>query len=127
MRSNTIVILGSRENETLKEAVFELGHTPLTRDTIARVIEKIRQERVSSIVVDSEHTDPEIDILEFILNVRDIDKTVPVLMAGQPGIEPEDFTFLSSKRIFVLGIVRDPKLLAEKIEDVMMSGPAEDD
>jgi DNA-binding NtrC family response regulator len=82
MNSQAVLILGSQANQEYIEALSDLGFETEVRGSVRHSLEKVHHRRFSGVVVDRKFTHA--DVLEFILNVRDINRTIPVVVIG-PG------------------------------------------
>ena len=51
---------------------------PLVRNRIDAALDTLRHERIEGVLVDGPNTD--VDVLEFVLNIRDVDGHVPILV-----------------------------------------------
>ncbi len=83
MEATALLVLGSMTERTLVDALFDLGLAPLVRDSMSSALSKLRSERFAAVLLDRDSTD--VDALEFVLNVRDIDEHVPVVVVGRAG------------------------------------------
>jgi len=83
MRATALLVLGSSTDRKLVDALFDLGFAPLVRDSMSSALSKLRSERFAALLVDRDSAD--VDALEFVLNVRDIDEHVPVVVVGRAG------------------------------------------
>ena len=80
MKAAALLVLGSVTDRTLVDALSDLGFAPLVRDSMWSALSKLRSERFAAVLVDGDAADT--DVLEFVLNVRDIDEHVPVVVVG---------------------------------------------
>jgi len=81
MKATALLVLGSVTDRTLVDALFDLGFSPLVRDSMSSALSKLRSERFAAVLVDGDAID--VDVLEFVLNVRDINEHVPVVVVGR--------------------------------------------
>ena len=81
MKATALLVLGSMTDRTLVDALFDLGFAPIVRDSMSSALNKLRSERFAAVLVDGDSTD--VDVLEFVLNVRDINEHVPVVVVGR--------------------------------------------
>lgn len=95
----TILVLGTDEQDGLKNALFEVGYVPIVRSNMMEAISKLRHEPFAAVLVDRNHS--EADTLEFILNVRDMDEQIPIVVFGSAENHNES-RVLSSQRNTVL-------------------------
>jgi hypothetical protein len=73
-----VLVVGSRSSSDASDLVFEAGLAPVVRETILSAIETLRKERFLALIVDGDTA--EIDILELVLNVRDVDPGVRIYL-----------------------------------------------
>jgi CheY-like chemotaxis protein len=78
----TVLVIGKDEKSPLVETLFDFGYMPLLRRDMHDALYKLRHERFRAIFVDRSYEG--IDALEFILNVRDINGDIPIILIGQP-------------------------------------------
>ena len=78
--SKTILVLGINHQSDLGEIIFNLGFIPIFRKDILPALDILRHDRFKLVVMDLRRLD--VDVLEFILNVRDINSRMPVLVLG---------------------------------------------
>ena len=84
MPSENILLLGSESRQVLMEELRHAGFDPTVCNRHPDAIQAFGTEDVVGIMVDAKTTD--VDVLEFVLDVRDIDLHVPVavLVSGLP-------------------------------------------
>lgn len=61
-------------------ALLSAGRVPLVRAGMREAVDTLRHEQIEAILVDT--TSAELDALEFVLNVRDINESVPILVVA---------------------------------------------
>jgi len=81
MRPRAALVLGTSANGELLECLFQVGLTPVVRNTMDRALDALRHDRFAAVVVD--RTVADVDTLEFILNARDEDESTAVLVLGE--------------------------------------------
>ena len=116
MKSSGVLIVGRSKDKTLKGIALSLGLTPWVRQRMREALDDLRHRRFSAVLVDRDNED--VDVLEFILNVRDLDDRVPVFVIAQSQPEGPDKALLSLRRVFLLGRSEVHDKLAEEIEKV---------
>lgn len=114
-QSTSVFVFGNNSHSRLIEGLFEQGLTPILRRTMLPALEKIRHENFIAIFIDCNAV--EIDILEFVLNVRDINSHIPIFVIGKPANESENLSFLNLQNVFLL----DDILLLKNVRKDMMS------
>ena len=100
MKPAIVLILGRTGKGSLEELGFALGLTVVVRERMQDALSKLRHEGLAAVLVDRKHVN--IDVLEFILNVRDIDDHVPVFVVGRSHENGTDKVLLSLRRTFLL-------------------------
>jgi len=83
MDSSSVLVLGSYADKEFIKKLFNIGLSPLVRESIQASIYKLRHQQFAGILVDRNST--RAHVLEFVLNVRDIDRDIPIVISG-----PED-------------------------------------
>ena len=116
MRSQSVLVLGTYTNKGLIDILLGIGLTTLVRENIQGVLDKLRHEQFGAIVVDQRYANP--DVLEFILNVRDIDKQIPVVVLGKLSDEAVRKTLASQKQITIVEDTADGNKLAARLEEI---------
>lgn len=92
--SPTVLILSPEDRNELVETAFEVGLIPLIRHRLIGALETVRHERLAALIFDIDHSD--VDLIELVLNVRDVQKGLPVIVAGLDPSEHER-RFISSQ------------------------------
>ena len=80
MKSEALLIIGSHRSQEYVEALAKMGFVPEVRGSVRHSLDKVRRQRFGGVIVDRKFTHA--DVLEFILNVRDINRTIPVVVIG---------------------------------------------
>ena len=115
MRSHAILIIGGRLDRQLLDAFFEVGLTAVVKKEWAGASARARQAGYEAVVIDG--TDPDTGVLEIMLNVRDFDELVPILVLGakEPPVRDELL-----RRLCVQWLSRDgaPGAIARHVRDV---------
>ena len=114
-----VVVVGSGGRAPLRDALLDAGLTPLEREGIQPVLGTLRHEPTAGIVVDATRGD--VDVLELLLNVRDVSTDVALAVIGSRKLLEEvvpllggfDDVLLFSERTSPRTVVAD---LVESIE-----------
>ena len=80
MYSDSILVLGQKERSDIARLLYEQGFTPLVRDNMQKILEKLGHDDITAVVMDTDNAST--DIIEFVLNVRDINQDVPIVIVG---------------------------------------------
>lgn len=78
MDSQRPVLLCAQRRNTLALALLDTGHVPLMRNRLDDALRTLRHEQIEGIVIDGSSTD--IDVLEFVLNARDMKPSVAIVV-----------------------------------------------
>jgi DNA-binding response OmpR family regulator len=92
MRSDGILVIASQQSHALPEMLSRLGLAPLVQSTLADAIEAARQQRLAAVAVDAAH--PEIDPVQCVLQLREIDAQIAILVVGAGNVSDEDTRLL---------------------------------
>ena len=96
---SSVLVLTNDEQSELIETLFDLGYVPLIRKKMITILKDVHHKHVEVIFLDLQCI--EIDALEFVLNVRDIDQHLPVVIVDGKKIEGEK-QILSQQNIFLI-------------------------
>jgi len=118
MKPTAVLVLGPPGKSDLVDAVFDAGLAPLVRQTIPASLRELRRGRFALILVDRDHSDE--DVLEFILNVRDIDEQTPVVVLGRSSDEQDEDVLTACPLTFVLATPGTGERLSAALEPVLM-------
>jgi DNA-binding NtrC family response regulator len=80
MKSQAILVLGNHAKGDLVQILLSAGFVPQMWGSALHSLEKLRRRRFAAVIVDRKFT--RADVLEFILNVRDINQQIPVVVIG---------------------------------------------
>lgn len=76
-----VLILGTKQSANLVKLVKATGHRPVVRHDLTSALNSIRSTKHSIIVVD--YAQAPTDVLEFVLNARDIVQDAHILVVGK--------------------------------------------
>ncbi len=121
MQSNAILVLGDENDTDLRESLFSIGLIPLYRENMQDLLGKLRQGAYDAVVVDQDQE--RADVLELLLNVRDLNETIPVIILGaQKSFVELDQMLGSQPHAFMIKKSTSPKTLGKKLKEVINSG-----
>ena len=80
IQNTAVLVAGVREKEELVQGLHYLGLIPLVRWSMKGALDLLHRESFKAVIVSQKchHIDP----LEFVLNVRDINLAVPIIVVG---------------------------------------------
>lgn len=114
-RSRAVLVLGNDNKSPLVEKLFRFGFVPIIHDDMFEGLKRLRHERFEVILVDRDHL--EADVIEFVLNVRDFDESIPIIAAGKSLSPFENQALLQQGNVVVFDKVPDD--IHEKIEAIL--------
>ena len=124
MDSAPVLILGSYKEKKLNDALSRAGFTPVVRRSMQEALDKVRHERFVGILLERDWVD--VDVLEFILNVREYATDTRIRVVGNSGDPQTDRTLARMDRTFNVGQVEDADDLTEELLEVLSSRKAPD-
>lgn len=116
MRS--LVIANKGENEAITK-LFEHGFASITRTSTKEALSVIRHNRVTAIVIDL--TFQRLDLLEFVLNVRDFDTSIPLLLFGNLPDTEASRIILRQSQVYYFEKITDSAI--RKLKEVQFKHP----
>jgi len=125
MNSQAVLVLGNHANRDLVEVLSGLGFASQVWGSVQHSLDKLRHEKFAAILVDRKFTHA--DVLEFILNVRDIDKNISVVVIGPAKDERIDRTILKQDHTIILREFESRDRLAEKLAQALNRSDNEGD
>jgi len=117
MNSQDVLVLGNNANRELTEVLSRFGFIPQVWQSMQHSLEKLKHQKVCAVLVDRKFTHA--DVLEFILNVRDIDAHVPVLVIGCGSDENIDKKIIRQAHTIVLDRVHYRDELGGRLKEVV--------
>ena len=112
-----VLILGSTKHQELKEILFDLGFIPIERRNMIQALEMLHHERFVAVFIDYDHVD--VDALEFILNVRDMKLSLPVIIIGELKENWEQAALRSQKRVHYFPELKNNNSSRTKVNEIV--------
>lgn len=107
-KKSFLVISCDRESSVLK-MLFSRGFETVVVEGAARALRKIKNNTYPVVIVDTETC--RMDILEFVLNVRDFNPAVPIVVVGESSdSEAEAEILRTQEHVFIFSDFRDSGL-----------------
>jgi CheY-like chemotaxis protein len=114
MKPRAGLILGADSDKSLHECLFGLGLAPIGRETMQSALDKLRHERFELVLIDRQSA--RVDVLELVLNVRDLDRNIPIVVVGRSHDPAEERSLRSQKHVFVIEQPGDREALVRTVE-----------
>jgi DNA-binding response OmpR family regulator len=111
MNSQAVLVLGNHANRKLIDVLSDSGFIAEVWGSVQHSLERLKRQKFGAVLVDRKFTHA--DVLEFVLNVRDMDADVPVLVIGS-GPERTDRKISEQARtVVVAGVEGGDELCLE--------------
>lgn len=120
-----MLVLGKNRNTELRRALHGRGFAPAGAPNMSSALRRVREGNVAAVLVPRQH--PGVDVLEFVLNARDIDPSVPILVAVGTGDTSVDEAIVAVGRAVLLEGCEGADRLAAKVEQVLAGGQGTSD
>lgn len=115
MTSQFILILGDHNHHDLETAIARLGFTTMLWSSALHSLEKLRSQPVQAVVIDRDVAHA--DVLEFILNVRDINAHIPIVVVAQHKQDATDEAMRQQSQVtYIQASCQDPKFKKTLLE-----------
>lgn len=124
MKSEAILILGNHANRELAQILSGIGFVARVWGSMRHSLDKLRHEKFAAVIVDRKFTHA--DVLEFILNVRDIDREIPLVVIGYGKDEKMDARIKKQKCTIMLTDSKGDDWLADQLTNVLRGGQKQD-
>jgi FixJ family two-component response regulator len=106
------------------QSLSRIGFAPQVWGSMRHTLDKLLHQRFAAVIVDRKFTNA--DVLEFILNVRDINQKIPVIVIGSGNDERIDRKISKLGQTIILnGSERDDKL-GDKLIQALKCSEKED-
>ena len=107
-----LLVLGSERKKGFVETLRELRFNPTFLGSMEAVLHALRHMRASAILVDRDGK--KADDLELVLNVRDVDERIPIILVGSPSQRQTEALLWRQPATFLIHKpVNDASLLQE--------------
>jgi FixJ family two-component response regulator len=113
MKSQAVLVLGNHAKGDLVQTLLTAGFVPQMWGSALHSLKKLRRRRFAAVIVDRKFTNA--DVLEFILNVRDINPQIPVVVIGRGKDEQIDAKIKRQGRTLILNGSARSNTLADKL------------
>jgi DNA-binding NtrC family response regulator len=117
MKSSTILVLGHHARQDLEQMLRSVGMEPEVRGSVRGSLDRLRRGQLAAVLVDRRFA--RADVLEFVLNVRDVNETVPVIVIGAANDEDADQQIRQQEYTAVVEESRDMDVLSHELLAVL--------
>lgn len=124
MNSQAVLVLGHHANRDLVEILSHIGFIPQVWGSMRHTLDKLLHQKFAAVIVDRKFTHA--DVLEFILNVRDIDQQIPVIVIGSGSDERIDKKIRRQGRTIILNGCGRDDTLGDKLAHALKGSEDED-
>jgi DNA-binding NtrC family response regulator len=124
MKSAAVLLMGSSDKTDIAEATMDLGFALVVRSTTLAALERLRHETFAAVLVEEDRVD--FDVLEFVLNVRDVDEEIPVVVADRAADQWSQSTLRALGRTYIVNNSCAPEKVASKIEHAVKAAEGQE-
>ena len=119
-RTDAILVLSGAASRHLLNALSEIGLATVVRRPSVGAFAQLRRRSFHAVIIDD--TDPDRDALEMVLNIRDYDESVPVVVLGadEPAMRKE---LLDKLHVHWLDRAASPGSIASNVQGIIDDGP----
>lgn len=112
-----LLVIGKHRDSRLLRALRGRGLAPVSALGIQAALRRVREGGVAAVLVPGRHAG--VDVLEVVLNLRDLDPSTPVLVGNGAGVGTVREIVETSGRVVFLGNSRGAEELADEVERAM--------
>lgn len=99
-RNRSVLVLGSDRNKAFVQTLLRLELVPTFVRSLEGVVHAMRHMRARALLVDRDQRGA--DDLELVLNVRDLEPEIPIILIGSTGQGPADEILSSLAKTFLI-------------------------
>jgi len=124
MNSQAVLVLGNHANRDLVQTLSRVSFAPQVWGSMRHSLDKLLHQRFAAVIVDRKFTHA--DVLEFILNVRDINREIPIVVIGSGKDEQMDQKIRRQGDTIILNGSERDNVLREKLADALKGSENQD-
>jgi DNA-binding NtrC family response regulator len=109
-KMRTVLVLGSKRRKAFLRMLNETELAPVFVSSLEGILHAVRHTQAIAILVDREQR--RTDELELVLNVRDLDPQIPIVLIGTSHKDPADEVLSNQRRTFLIPEAIDSRSLA---------------
>ncbi|MBN2316281.1 MAG: hypothetical protein JXM79_20300 [Sedimentisphaerales bacterium] len=113
MNSQAVLVLGNHANRDLVQTLSRVGFASQVLGRMRHSLDKLLHQGFAAVIVDRKFTHA--DVLEFILNVRDIKQEIPIVVIGSGKDEQMDQKIRRQNFTTILNGANGKDVPAEKL------------
>jgi DNA-binding NtrC family response regulator len=119
MISKHVLVLGNHSRQLLPDILKDLGFVPELRGSVLDCLAHLHCQSVAAVVVDRDFTHA--DVLEFLLNIKDIACAVPVIIVGRKRHDCVEQALHMERQAVFINESKNEKRLALEMENILVS------
>lgn len=96
----SLLVLGSDRNRAFTETLRDLRFDPVFLGSMEALLHALRHSQASAILVDRDRK--KADDLELVLNIRDVDERIPIILVGSPAHNRTEALLFRQPATFVI-------------------------
>jgi len=118
MKPETVIVLQDHKRGSMIDMLNRQGITPKFTSSIQDVLEKIRHANYDALLVDCNQS--RVDVLELILNVRDIEDNLPIILIVGKSTDRHCYEpFFSFSKIYLVNKENGDDWLAQQLQKLL--------
>lgn len=82
MQRNSLLLVSKHMNEDLKATIAELGVETVLYPELKEALSNLQRETFLSMLLDCRKLGRDDDVLEMVINIRDVNSDIPILLYG---------------------------------------------
>jgi DNA-binding NtrC family response regulator len=118
--TNTALVIGNERYNFLVKTVFDHGYLTIVRNKLTRIMSVLKNTKPLVVIVDCNNCSG--DVLELVLNIRDIQPSMPIIFFGETDDKIKNNKKLNYQNIYF--IENNFFQLEEQIEKINMKRDA---
>jgi len=119
MASKNVLVLGNHSRHLLPNVLKNLGFVSEIRGSVLNCLSHLQCQRVAAVVVDRDFTHA--DVLEFLLNIKDIDDSLSVIIVGRTKNDTVEQALRTQRQAVFVNESKNQKNLALELADILKS------
>ena len=113
-RKRAVLVLGCDGNATFTKTLRDVSLSPTFLKSLDALLHALRHSQATAILVDRDQK--KADELELVLNVRDMDEKIPVILIGPSTDKRTDRILLNQPATFLINEAIDDSSLARELK-----------
>ncbi len=118
--ARSVLVLGSETNRALSQTLGKVNLEPKFVRTLPGVVHALRRMQASAVLIDRGQEG--VDALELVLNIRDLDGAIPIILIGSRGEGRTDAILAAQPGTFLIRKASTNRSLEEDLKRLKRRG-----